>query len=143
MCCSKSSALWQNFNPRSHEGSDRKCLAENVSIANFNPRSHEGSDSKEVKTLNVKYNFNPRSHEGSDSQSCSGRLDILISIHAPTKGATESGEYDTGNMTISIHAPTKGATCIATNKIFMYLFQSTLPRRERQQFYPKIFLYFG
>ena len=57
--------------------------------------------------------FNPRSHEGSDSarQDGAGKI-IIVSIHAPTKGATR-----TGLSTIQIHR----------------LFQSTLPRRERHR----------
>ena len=33
-------------------------------------------------------NFNPRSHEGSDIKPCSISRFFLISIHAPTRGAT-------------------------------------------------------
>ena len=40
-----------------------------------------------------------------------GRCDgALISIHAPTKGATGAVRYDILFNIISIHAPTKGAT---------------------------------
>ena len=35
-------------------------------IQNFNPRSHEGSDLCFGKNLHLLWNFNPRSHEGSD-----------------------------------------------------------------------------
>ena len=55
-------------------------------------------------------NFNPRSHEGSDAQSEILRQKNIISIHAPTRGATilvTFMEYPDG---ISIHAPTRGAT---------------------------------
>ena len=78
----------------------------------------------------------------------------MISIHAPTRGATSSlpnkdklrqfqstlprGErpgmfsFTYSSLPISIHAPTRGATqidrCIDVNLIF----QSTLPRGERQ-----------
>ena len=39
--------LWmENFNPRSHEGSDHVCVIWKIwNVVNFNPRSHEGSDS--------------------------------------------------------------------------------------------------
>ena len=33
---------------------------------NFNPRSHEGSDGHGTASLRRQHNFNPRSHEGSD-----------------------------------------------------------------------------
>ena len=35
---------------------------------------------------------------------------VMISIHAPTKGATKMGKYEYIGKRISIHAPTKGAT---------------------------------
>ena len=43
------------------------------------------------------------------------------------------------SRSVSIHAPTKGATPIQLKlEPVNYKFQSTLPRRERQQFRPKI-----
>ena len=77
-------------------------------------------------------NFNPRSHEGSDDDKKDTQKITVISIHAPTKGATmltNTGVtiYNNFNprshegsdsfrkrlhfeLAISIHAPTKGAT---------------------------------
>ena len=54
----------------------------------FNPRSHEGSDLvKSVCVAGMNY-FNPRSHEGSD-RCCGGKcIRLIISIRAPTRGAT-------------------------------------------------------
>ena len=77
-----------------------------------------------------------------------------ISIHAPAKGATDTSLKIYPKITISIHAPAKGATKVhqmfcadimnfnprsregsdlILNSIFLFvtLFQSTLPRRER------------
>ena len=54
--------------------------------------------------------FNPRSHEGSDQEPHNIYFQPCISIHAPTKGATVP---------------------IAYHFLFIYVFQSTLPRRER------------
>ena len=147
--------LHQYFNPRSHEGSD-ECVRKVNAISNldFNPRSHEGSDDN-GRVLEAEYlNFNPRSHEGSDSISFDICTMTAISIHAPTRGATEvdpAKYYDQG---ISIHAPTRGATCFThsdfpfllyfnprshegsdgkhTPDLLSLLFQSTLPRGERR-----------
>ena len=83
------------------------------------------------------------------------RAERAISIHAPAKGATQSGDHGSGGNAISIHAPAKGATpkaetgykpCqyfnprsregsdrIRTDKpMILTTFQSTLPRRERR-----------
>ena len=99
----------------------------------FNPRSHEGSDINASGRLAIRRYFNPRSHEGSDYrsfwtacrmskfQSTLPRRErpyyavyksvvMIISIHAPTKGATQGGAINRILEVISIHAPTKGAT---------------------------------
>ena len=55
----------------------------------------------------------------------------VISIHAPTRGATERGRRYFRTTIISIHAPTRGATPCRQKKSSMQIFQSTLPRGER------------
>ena len=55
-------------------------------------------------------NFNPRSHERSDGVTTSQQMAQSISIHAPTRGATDSLTYYKLIGSISIHAPTRGAT---------------------------------
>ena len=59
---------------------------------------------------------------------------MAISIHAPTRGATifPLGVYP--KVHISIHAPTRGATLSRCHCSIISLFQSTLPREERQGF---------
>ena len=76
-------------------------------------------------------NFNPRSHEGSDAMSAEKVFNADISIHAPTRGATERGRRYFRTTIISIHAPTRGATPCRQKKSSMQIFQSTLPRGER------------
>ena len=77
------------FNPRSHEGSDRTCLALSNAHPCFNPRSHEGSNLRGCWRKLRGFRFNPRSHEGSDviMSPCQYTLSV-VSIHAPTRGAT-------------------------------------------------------
>ena len=68
--------------------------------------------------------FNPRSHERSD-RSCTKTLCLsIISIHAPTRGATLTDDEIINNALISIHAPTRGATAILHKK-FVYFY--TIP----------------
>ena len=78
------------------------------------------------------YNFNPRSREGSDRRSWSKAAGSCISIHAPAKGATFLMQLAEFPVPISIHAPAKGATARACIRFSNAVFQSTLPRRERQ-----------
>ena len=56
-----------------------------------------------------------------------------ISIHAPTRGATEEHRVKFVSIKISIHAPTRGATFHQTNTIRLLKFQSTLPQGERRR----------
>ena len=97
--------------------------------------------------------FNPRSHERSDAIAVLMDDETRISIHAPTRGATQialrrfslayyfnprSHERSDRafilcslSSVISIHAPTRGATKSQVLKVMRFGFQSTLPREER------------
>ena len=121
------------FNPRSREGSDRTAIFYfkmfHVFQSTLPRRERQLIGNLDYTILN----FNPRSREGSDF------IDILlcrathISIHAPAKGATTLGNIFLTHIIISIHAPAKGATPIKCRaKRIQSIFQSTLPRRERQ-----------
>ena len=133
-------SLPRNFNPRSREGSDACVPGLWISSSDFNPRSREGSDLVRSSTDSSSQHFNPRSREGSDGTDLVLYLACNISIHAPAKGATRANPYICDFQYISIHAPAKGATlsfpgfCPIKCK-----FQSTLPRRERQQKSPRLF----
>ena len=59
-------------------------------------------------------------------------VEITISIHAPTRGATKAREIDFVTSFISIHAPTRGATISRfVLRISLSRFQSTLLQEER------------
>ena len=144
-----------NFNPRSHERSDNRihcspihCMISihaptrgatsynfNIRwcIQNFNPRSHERSDIDCVSLVHRLAHFNPRSHERSDKgEEYAVKMFEEISIHAPTRGATRERLCMNNCDKISIHAPTRGATVSSSTIYVPILFQSTLPREERQ-----------
>ena len=122
------------FNPRSHERSDPISRLLQPSFLYFNPRSHERSDHKRIHDCSIRQDFNPRSHERSDNF-------VRVLYHV---------------QLISIHAPTRGATCLpmvlrAMSSYFnprshersdlpvrrmprpRLRFQSTLPREERRE----------
>ena len=125
-----------NFNPRSDERSDVRGMASFGSLLNFNPRSDERSDFCAVCAgSNLSFYFNPRSDERSDNifkrwwnepsyfnPRSDERSDValyamglgggIISIHAPTNGATFLLMLTIFSFSISIHAPTNGATLI-------------------------------
>ena len=54
----------------------------------FNPRSYKRSDDYAITGHSTAKNFNPRSYKRSDSIRSVPFSMFLISIHAPTRGAT-------------------------------------------------------
>ena len=58
---------------------------------------------------------------------------IIISIHAPTRGATNSLVVQNYSKNISIHAPTRGATRLPCVGALNNEFQSTLLQEERPE----------
>ena len=57
---------------------------------------------------------------------------ICVSIHAPTRGATNNLNVIFLTTVVSIHAPTRGATAQETSSQAALMFQSTHPRGVRQ-----------
>ena len=98
----------------------------------FNPRSHERSDYYYHSNFRLKINFNPRSHERSDAglQHNSHKFHPFQST-LPREERPISCVSTKSSRVISIHAPTRGATPIVYHFLFIYVFQSTLPREER------------
>ena len=155
-------ACFTSFNPRSHEGSDWCHSLLTYQVISFNPRSHEGSD-----PYFVTLTFSPKNvsihapTRGATFDSVQHRIivefqstlprgerlfaDTLkrvgykVSIHAPTRGATTKFLTVLLAPPVSIHAPTRGATLTFMKFLMnLLLFQSTLPRGERQPFIPPI-----
>ncbi len=56
----------------------------------------------------------------------------IVSIHAPTRGATPSGDPPRWMDPVSIHAPTRGATQEIPTRRDFSMFQSTRPRGARR-----------
>ena len=54
----------------------------------FNPRTHTGCDIFNQRLWLYRKSFNPRTHTGCDMVISSVRGQQIVSIHAPTRGAT-------------------------------------------------------
>ena len=104
-----------------------------ASYLSFNPRTHEGCDLPNSSSACSKSCFNPRTHEGCDSVVKRCNQILVVSIHAPTRGATGSPAYSSLPICVSIHAPTRGATSASVETITPSAFQSTHPRGVRQR----------
>ena len=76
----------------------------------FNPRSYKRSDSTIFFTSSLFFSFNPRSYKRSDNIGVTTSQQMLLSIHAPTRGATCLYGFGYIAIFLSIHAPTRGAT---------------------------------
>ena len=141
------------FNSRAHAGRDTRSLPRTFTTDGFNSRAHAGRDVPSVGRsrvimfqftrprgarlderayLSVGHGFNSRAHAGRDGQpGLISRITVIVSIHAPTRGATVRGGGNLGrdsfnsrahagrdsslplplhNVGVSIHAPTRGAT---------------------------------
>ena len=112
--CNISIKMLYNFNPRSHEGSDSLRHSLTVHLLEFQSTLPRGERLISPPRKEDNTHFNPRSHEGSDSLYLYNKLSRLISIHAPTRGATGK----------------------EVSEILVRTFQSTLPRGERLQILP-------
>ena len=73
--------------------------------------------------------FNPHTHEGCDCSTKGEPQGIRVSIHTPTKGVTSDSKIPPFCLRVSIHTPTKGVTQGTGHVRFIYMFQSTHPRR--------------
>ena len=108
------------------------------SIANFNPRTREGCDQLACLALTARVYFNPRTREGCDYATVHYSLYVekFQSTH-PRRVRRYKKTVGEDIPTISIHAPAKGATCSGQSVyFFLFLFQSTHPRRVRQNLTP-------
>ena len=103
-------STWFNFNPRTHVGCDATTRVGTSPVSYFNPRTHVGCDIAKNTVIRWSPNFNPRTHVGCDQYVYLSGRQVLISIHAPTWGATPPQLQSYCTAEISIHAPTWGAT---------------------------------
>ena len=61
----------------------------------------------------LELSFNPRAREGRDVKLLAAALHrefLVVSIHAPVRGATQGDQYPRQGLAVSIHAPVRGAT---------------------------------
>ena len=122
-------------------------------VSGFNPRSREGSDRKS-QAPRRRRRFQSTLPRGERPVSLQEKMkDLLVSIHAPARGATRAAGAAERVYRVSIHAPARGATSTSRHRrcspsfnprsregsdaaeglyYDALVFQSTLPRGERQ-----------
>jgi len=75
--------------------------------------------------------FNPRARAGRDFSFYKGFQFLVVSIHAPARGATCLAGHQIRVGQVSIHAPARGATSFINLLSQFQKFQSTRPRGAR------------
>ena len=122
--------LFQSTLPRE----ERRMLEVRIVRNNdFNPRSHERSDLPAACQDNIySHYFNPRSHERSDRRRRGTEPHRHISIHAPTRGATnQPTKHSKERKEFQSTLPREERLSAWGDPERLMVFQSTLPREER------------
>ena len=120
------------FNPRTHTGCDRTAPLNTAAFASFNPRTHTGCDHHHLQTSFQAVCFNPRTHTGCDLL----KIDVIKMLclfqsthpHGVRPRGLQNQNY---HYLVSIHAPTRGATKSIVSNSLSSTFQSTHPHGVR------------
>ena len=100
-------------------------------VISFNPRTHTGCDGFDAACQHGKVVSIHAPTQGATGHTAGHARGEIVSIHAPTQGATEAvGRHLVGGD-VSIHAPTQGATRALRGTAIWFRFQSTHPHRVR------------
>ena len=105
--------MYLDFNPRSHERSDdsrqqARVLSANISI---HAPTRGATRNKVFEPVKSSVNFNPRSHERSDKARWTSRCMVgLFQSTLPREERPFLSQCTDSLLSISIHAPTRGAT---------------------------------
>ena len=123
------------FNPRTHEGCDGGSLNRTLQWQSFNPRTHEGCDSTLTTWVLPRICFNPRTHEGCDTLTLAVVVPVMEFQSTHPRGVRLCSFCKSCCLVcVSIHAPTRGATNVLQICIINIRFQSTHPRGVRLLF---------
>ena len=99
---------YTGFNPRPHAGDDRIRITR--LRMRFNPRRHAGATTTPLNVFSPQLSFNPHPTREATGLAHTSGCSLVVSIHAPTRGATRAGTLTLVCYNVSIHAPTRGAT---------------------------------
>ena len=130
----------RSFNPRAHTGRDWRRRGATPPKPSFNPRAHTGRDPHNLPGLRRHTGFNPRAHTGRDvlMRSIMAGCRRFQSTR-PHRARREARRGSSVGYLVSIHAPTQGATCgRRVSRCSSFLFQSTRPHRARPLIYSQM-----
>ena len=126
-------AFWRNFNSRPCTRGDSARRYRCFPCAYFNSRPCTRGDAVEKNPpYAVKFQFTPL-HEGRLALMALICPRVMISIHAPARGATIVEGVNRSQVFISIHAPARGATSFISSSARPCIFQFTPLHEGRRQ----------
>ena len=121
-----------SFNPRSYKRSDEHFHCLSSDMCTFNPRSYKRSDFSELIIRYYKYKtFNPRSYKRSDRLSDPATIRAILSIHAPTRGATNVASQAQAALHFQSTLLQEERPILSVSVSLNFYFQSTLLQEER------------
>ena len=123
---------YQSFNPRPREGGDVLFCHANAFSIRFNPRPREGGDGSLPDFRLEQFCFNPRPREGGDVSMETHHDTVMVSIHAPAKGATCGSRVRVSWMCFNPRPREGGDPHDCNVSPVSVKFQSTPPRRGRR-----------
>ena len=121
--------IFDRFNPRAHAGRDRNGAAIRVSDVVSIHAPTRGATGTPVCPASPR-GFNPRAHAGRDLQK-EGHEAYLVFQSTRPRGARLASRERKTHCLVSIHAPTRGATMMGVAAGRITRFQSTRPRGAR------------
>ena len=138
---SSQSARFQSTHPHEVRRYDNQCHS--LCMLSFNPRTHTRCDYRYIHILKV-YNecFNPRTHTRCDRYViCVAVCYRFVSIHAPTRGATESKRlYSEIEDSFNPRTHTRCDFYPSIQLVYELMFQSTHPHEVRPVHIPSLSL---
>ncbi len=121
----------KSFNPRTRTGCDLRSLHYQLVGIGFNPRTRTGCDPASVRFARNRVCFNPRTRTGCDFTKHGIHKAVIVSIHAPARGATP---LNNGLKSVSCFNPRTRTGCDLCTDVGTYnmrWFQSTHPHGVR------------
>ena len=107
----KKLALYKCFNPRTHTGCDLLGKVLTTRLYSFQSTHPHGVRQSQALTPHAWHRFqSTHPHGVRPCDMGSKPFPLVVSIHAPTRGATSPSLSPRIRIRVSIHAPTRGAT---------------------------------
>ncbi len=127
----RQSASCEKFQSTHPRGVRQRLLKTRSPSGCFNPRTREGCDVAPSAPDPAETGFNPRTREGCDSQLHQEQKRLLVSIHAPARGATSRDIHHWLALGFQSTHPRGVRPCSIVEPYTYKVFQSTHPRGVR------------